>query len=773
MKERLSKISQKAMLLSAAALSAMVTIPQVANAQENTTAEEETPRQMNTIMVTTRARAESIQDVPLSITALDEDALDAKSIGSLEDVARFTSGFSFENFSGGFATPVIRGQAQTRVTALESNVSTFFDGIYMPRSWATDVGTSSIARIEVVKGPQSARYGRNAFAGAINYVPRKAELGLDAPTGNIFTTIGDDERFDVGMTGIVPIGERFAMGASIIHSEYDGSWENSHPFADAGISPGTTGNSGGWDNESVSFTAIAEPIDGWVTEFGYYNFTISREMGANNQFAESAFQMNCGATRNFQESLLCGELPGPTDSVAIDPRAYSVQSDTDIFRFRTAYDLTNDLELSYMFGRVEGEVDIANMTVPDQTNCAGLCTFQNAPIGAIAYDSHELKLDYTGDSFRGALGAFYTDGTDDYLFEYVLVPNLTAGSTFSLGEDPSAIRFPLTDSTTETEVTSFFAEGQYTLPGGSTRVGAEVRWSETTLTATNNASGLQLEETFTAVTPRFTVEHDLTDYSLVYASAARGAKAGGFNPTAVAPEFQVFDEEFNWTYELGAKNTFMDGRLVLNGALFYTDWTDVQINSPDPSSADPDAVSITLNLGNAEVLGVEFDAAFYATDNLSFDGTFSHADGTYSDGTIDARFRRTPSPCDNVVCSTDGDVSGNDIERTPQTQASFGAQWEDTLPMWGGPTWSVRGDLTWQSEFYAESANLATIPERTLLGARAGLDWDNVNISLWAKNLTDESYVSNAYVVLIPFGNTYQTFYGPRRSFGMTARYSF
>ena len=129
MKERLSKISQKAILLSAAALSVMVTIPQIAHAQENTTAEEETPRQMNTIMVTTRARAESIQDVPLSITALDEDALDAKSIGSLEDVARFTSGFSFENFSGGFATPVIRGQAQTRVTALESNVSTFFDGI--------------------------------------------------------------------------------------------------------------------------------------------------------------------------------------------------------------------------------------------------------------------------------------------------------------------------------------------------------------------------------------------------------------------------------------------------------------------------------------------------------------------------------------------------------------------------------------------------------------------------------------------------------------------
>ena len=299
-----------------------------------------------------------------------------------------------------------------------------------------------------------------------------------------------------------------------------------------------------------------------------------------------------------------------------------------------------------------------------------------------------------------------------------------------------------------------------------------MRYSETKLTATNNSTGAGLSETFKVVTPRFTVEHDLTEDSLVYASAARGAKSGGFNATAVADEYKVFDEEFNWTYELGAKNTFMDGRLVVNGALFYTDWTNMQLNSPDPSSANPDAVTITLNLGDATIFGVEADAAFYATDNLSFDGTFSHADGTYNDGTIDARFRRLPAPCDDVICSTTGDVGGNDIERTPQTQASFGAQWENELPVLGA-SYYVRGDLTWQSEFYATSANLATIPARTLLGARAALQWDNVDLSFWVKNLTDEKYVSNAYVVLIPFGNSYQTFYGPRRSMGVTAKYKF
>ena len=761
----------KALLLSAVSLGSPTGLASTAFAQD-ATAEQDDTRKMQTVTVTTRNRAESIQDVPLAITALDEEALDSKSIANLEDIARFTSGFSFENFSGGFGTPVIRGQAQTRVTALESNVSTFFDGIYIPRSWAIDVGTAAMSRIEVVKGPQSARYGRNAFAGAINYIPRKAELGMDGPSGSIFTTIGSDERFDMGFTAAMPLTDRVAIGASLTHSDYDGSWDNAHPYGDLEFTPGTTGNVGGWDNESASFTLAAEPIDGLTIDAGYFNFDISREMGANTQYAEAAFQMNCGATRYYAESLFCGELPSPPGDVAVDPRAYSVQSNTDIYRFRAGYDLTDDIEISYMFGRIEGEVDIANMTVPDTTDCGGTCTFQNAPIGSIEYDSHEVKLDYSGDSFRGALGAFFTDGTDNYLFEYVLVPDLGPDYQYSLGDDPNAIRTPLSDATTETEVKSVFAEGQYTLPNGLTRIGAEVRYSETKLTSINNQSGLTLSETFDVITPRFTLEHDLTDDTLIYASAARGAKAGGFNPTAVAEEYRVFDEEFNWTYELGAKNVFMDGRLVLNGAFFYTDWTNVQLNSPDPSSPDPDAVTITLNLGDATVIGVEADAAFYATENLSFDGTFSHADGTYSDGTIDARFRRTPAPCDDVVCDSSGDVGGNEIERTPQTQASLGVQWENDLEAWGA-SYYVRGDVTWQSEFYATSANLATIPARTLLGARAALQWENLDLSVWVKNLADEEYVSNAYVVLIPFGNTYQTFYGPRRSFGVTAKYTF
>jgi len=129
---------------------------------------------IDTIVVTARQRQENLQDVPLAVTAFDAEAIAWRNSTELENVARFTAGFAFEDFDGGNANPVIRGQATLRQTAREQIVAPFLDGVYMPRSWLVDLGTTNLERIEIVKGPQSARYGRNAFSRAINFIPKKA-----------------------------------------------------------------------------------------------------------------------------------------------------------------------------------------------------------------------------------------------------------------------------------------------------------------------------------------------------------------------------------------------------------------------------------------------------------------------------------------------------------------------------------------------------------------------------------------------------------------------
>lgn len=736
------------------------------------------------IIVTARNRAESLQDVPLSITAFTAEDLERQNIQTLSDVARFTPGLAFEDFSGGFATPVIRGQSTTRVTALEGNVATFFDGIYLPRSWAIDVGAVNLQRIEVVKGPQSARYARNAFAGAINYIPRKANL--EDHEAELTGTFGSDERRDIGVHGNFVVTDNFAIQGSYDYREFDGTWDNLHPFANGlDLDRGTQGNAGGYERQSASVSVFFQPIERLTIEAAYYYNEQENEYRPARWFAETNGQLNGGAIRfpGTPGSLFVGELPSPGESVVIDPRAFGVHSDTDMVRAEITYDLTEAFTAKYLYGHIEGRVLTGTSGEPEPINCNTVvplyCNFQAAPNGGINYDSHEARLEYDdGGNLSGAVGFFIQDGRDDFEFYSVnLLPitdetdfarySLQTGGSFGV-TDFFTIR--LTNQRTLTDIISGFGEFNWTSDNGRYRFGAEVRYTETEIRVLELDDGVDLDETFRVVTPRVTGEYEILQDTLIFASVARGAKAGGFNAGAVREQDRVFDEETNWTYEVGTKGTYLDGRLTVNGTFYYTDWNDVQINSPDQGANDPNAVNITLNLGDARIFGVELATQVRPTDNLSFDFNFSHADAKYADGTIDARFSRTPPPCDDVVCSSDGDVGGNEIERTPPTQISAGAQWEDVIDSldWEA-SYYLRGDVSWQSDFFATSANVGTLPSRTLVNARAGIDFEHVSLSLWAENLFDERYTSSAFVVVLPFGNNYGTFYGERRTFGLTA----
>ncbi len=789
-------------------------IPSVAKAQSDDSVDADE----NVIVVTARGIEENLQNVPLAITAFDEDALDRQAIQELDDVARFTPGFSFEDFSGGFAQPVIRGQAQTRVTALETNVSTFLDGVYIPRSWAVDLGTTNLERIEIVKGPQSARYGRNAFAGAINYLPKKAKITGEI-SGEVEGSVGIDDRYDIGAFLNFSVNDYFAIAGSINHSTYDGSWENSHPFANTDIAgPSTRGNLGGWKNTSVSVSAVAQLSDGIKIEASYNYFDVKNEARASRYIADSVGGIldpsavsatntglvgitNCGSLRFGAFSpLICGELPGPGDTAIVDPRSFGSQAQTGIFRAAIEAEITDSLTFGYVFGNVNGDVNIGTSGEPDPINCgtlvgpaggfAPLCNFQQTPVGDIDYDSHEVRLAFDNNgSIRAVIGGFYSDGVDNNQFSSINIAPITDPNNIvpfngtpvpNFNFNPGPFNILLTNAQTTTEVTSIFGEAQWTSGSGATRIGLEGRYSETEITAADLRRTLTRSDTFKFFTPRITAEHDLNDEILVFASAARGAKAGGFNLTGSTVDRQTFDPEFNWTYELGIKSTLVDGRLVLNGSIFYTDWSDIQVNAADEDPANPlnpNVPSITQNLGDATVFGIELATRFQATDNLSFDATFSHTEAEYSNSTIDSRFSRGSTgpfgtvPCDNIVCNTDGNIGGNEVERTPATQVSAGIQWDAEFG--DDNSYFIRTDASWQSSFFADSANLGIIPSRFLLNAAAGVKVGPVSVRVWARNLLDKKYLSNAFVVLLPFGNTYGEFFGERRSVGLTGKIEF
>ncbi|MEO0995954.1 MAG: TonB-dependent receptor [Pseudomonadota bacterium] len=768
--------------IAAAAFLAAVTSTPTVNAQSagNDAADS---AGLDVIIVTARKRDENIQDVPLAITAFDAVALERNNIVELEDVARLTAGFAFEDFDGGNANPVIRGQATLRATAREQTVATFLDGVYMPRSWLVDIGTSNMERIEIVKGPQSARYGRNAFAGAINYVSRKPGDEFDA---DIDFTAGNHERFEFnGGISIPVVEDLFSVRAAYSHTEFDGSWENDHPNAGAGISPGTEDNAGGDEVDNFSLHAALTPTDDLAIDLSYYYFDISEEARAARWLNTASGVGNCGSLQgNGGLSLFCGEYPVTGDTITVEPRGFGRQSETDIIRGSVSYGISDTMTISYLGALIDAETLTANTAEADTIGCGtilgpptfpALCNFQGAPAGSVEYNQHEVRLNFDSDGpWSGALGVFILEGEDR---SFSVSINAPPGDTtpFNIRNESFGgfLNFVFRNELTDVNVQAIFGEYSYAFANDRTRVSVEARYTEETIrTFDLRGGGIVGDEEFDFFTPRLTLEHDFGDASLGYATVARGAKAGGFNPNAISPQFATFDPEFNWTYELGSKNTLLDNRMILNGAVYLTKWSDQQVNRLDPLGS-PFTGAISANLGDATIWGIEVESLYRATDNLSIDFTLAYVDATYDSGTIDEIFSAGvpafgfPPPCDDIACSSTGDIGGNDLERSPDLQLSLGAQWEgdisDTTSLF------ARLDGSWQSSFYADQINAAEAPSRFLANTRIGVDYKNYRVSLWARNLFDEKYVANSLQIIQPFSNNILgTYFGERRTFGLT-----
>ena len=175
------------------------------------------------ILVTTRKKEESLKEVPVAITAFSAETIERAGIRNLYDVADLTPGLSFFNAQGEFlAVPVIRGVAPTDIFG-ETNTAIFVDGVYISGREGLNFSQLDLERIEVVKGPQSALYGRNAFSGAINYVTREP---TDEFEGKADVTLGTDGRQGGSFSVSGPLGDTLTGRLSGLYDDFDGTYDN-------------------------------------------------------------------------------------------------------------------------------------------------------------------------------------------------------------------------------------------------------------------------------------------------------------------------------------------------------------------------------------------------------------------------------------------------------------------------------------------------------------------------------------------------------------------
>lgn len=761
--------------LMATSASAALTIAgaTAANAQE-----EEGVSDSNMIIVTARLVEENLQEIPVAITAFDSEDIRRKSIKELEDVALLTPGLTFEDYSnGGFGTPTIRGATQFTITALEQNVSVFIDGIYIPRQYAFDIGSTNLERIEIVKGPQSALYGANAFAGAINYVTTNRSLTEISASGEI--EVSENGGLDIsGKISVPLVDEVLSMRLALGHSEFGGDWANAHPDANADISPGTKGNLGGYDNMSLAVGASLRPVDALTIDFDYYNFDTSSETRAQYRLSRGDGDVNCspgGAFLGFgvpiANQLFCGQLPNSAQAIGggdipfvVDPRSYGLESESEIYRVNVAAELTDQITANYLYGHSGGEVFSAGGSDRDPLVGPVTNAFTFNPVGSFNYDSHELRLQYEGDSGHYVMvGGFIQDGRD---------VEQSGGAFVPFGDLTPLTTFDGVIVVTELETKAVFGRIAVPLMNERLTIGLEGRYTD----EEKNVGGDNYTDSY--FTPRASIDYKISDDNLLYVSAARGVKSGGINGFLPAvgfdPTERFYGPDTNWTYEIGLKNTFMDGRGRLNLAAFYIDWSALQLQTSATGGGLFDRNIIT-NLGGASSKGIEVDGDFEIIDGLVVNAGLAYIDATFDSGTNSARITRSglcgTAAIPSDVCNFDGDIGGNDLQRSSKFQWNVGASFEapvsDSMDFFG------RVDVAGQSKQFVSEINVAEIEPRTLVNGNLGVRGDNWSLSVWGKNLFDKKYVSNAFFISIPFFTDYVPTLGNRRRLGATVTFNY
>lgn len=730
------------------------------------------------IIVTARKREERLQDVPLTISVISEDAIRDAGIRSALDLAVIAPGLTYELTAGRTnAKPVIRGVTIASTSTNQQKNSSFIDGVYLNGS-ATPPPFIEVARVEVLKGPQATAFGRSTFSGAINYVMREPtdEMKVSAE----FSAATQSE-VELGAVIGGPLALDGRLRGQI--AAYARSWDGNDDWVS------TTGTKLGWEKtEYIAGTLVFEPID-----------TLKFKLRAQAETADdgpSAVRYVSPAQRNgvfdvtlltargaapagtrFQQFFPVGEISASTRPYVLDFSRIT-EPGARVERERVRAEMEWDV-LDHTLTVVASDAnEQAAIWQTDITN--RLCWIP----GTTGRPSCAREAQSFDDQQYEVRVASNADGPFSYLLGYSALElsnrsffgqPVTGALFFSnsiFNQDVinsawfGAASLKLTDSLTlggeirfnRDKVTSL-NYSSCTFPASSVTPGANCVIGGVTIanpfTGTPIARPETRSRTFERTLYRATADYKFSDDFMGYLVISRGNQPGGFNlgPTVPAA-LRVVEEELLDNYEIGFKGAAFDGRLNFNAAYFFMDWQNqtfrrsVQIvNLPDGSSrllvpgevlppgATQATATYTVNEGTSEVQGVEAEANWRATDNLNIRGTLAYTDATLQSFCSEFYFQLTQIESrPGAQCRS---VAGNTLEAQPEWAWSLGADYRRAFER--GPwSWFARGDYSFTGKKFDSEMNLAWTPPANIANLRVGIDNDILRMEVFATNVTDE-----------------------------------
>ncbi|WP_235523030.1 TonB-dependent receptor [Novosphingobium sp. Leaf2] len=748
-------------------------------------AEEKASSSPGDIVVTARKREEDILKTPVTVVAITREQMDIKGIKTMQDLAASTPGININDSSSGhadrsFQQVILRGM--TPSTTLATTTSLFIDGVPIA-SPSAFTAISAPERIEILKGPQSAYFGRNTFAGAINVVNSipKGEWSGSA-TGMVGTR--SNYRVRGELEGPI-IGDALTFRVTGEKFSKDGSWRNESNGETLGDQSTATGTllivAKPTDKLTIKlFGMIAKDDDGPSAQTRILAQNI-RDTNGNLIYAS---QSNCVLNGN---PYICGTLPRTINGVsanttvttnlrnllAIDTnRVVSPEDTVDHYgllrhtRHAHAtldYELNDQLSLSVLGGyNREKWSTLIDLDGYDTSMLAS----PFSPDGYFDFPyvierdnldwSTEARLNFDFGKLRGVVGASYL-----YARTYgALASGLSTASNTSYskgGKDQSETKGAYFGLTYDfTDQLSLSVEGRYQIDKLASYVSASgltVRGSQFVPAGVYAPGTLLAEKEFKNFTPRVILNFQATPDLMVYASWAKGINPAQFNTGILSQTASIqqaaanagmtltVDPEKLTNYEMGVKGRLFGGSLTYAVSAYYAQWRN-QINSilltvPDGTFTNGIEnvafVSGYSNSGSVDLYGVEGQFAWRPIDLITIDGgaAFNMTD-----------IRSFVSPTITALTGIT-DYTGYEMPNASKYSANLGIQIGGNVKGQENTTWFLRGDWNFKSGFYTNQANTTKTSDAHKFNFRTGATWGNKSLQVFVNNaFNNKAYTS-------------------------------
>ncbi len=543
--------------------------------------------ELDTITVSANKQEENIQDIPFSITVLDQIDLEDKKIASLADVVDYVPNIStFSNGMGGFNNITSRGLAAPSFSWFTTSMGMYIDGVPVLGGFGYVTALLDIERIEVLRGPQGTLYGKNTETGAINIVTRRANNQYRGKVtlqgGSLLSSESGDKL--VG-------GGDFTFSGPIVADKLFFSLAGMYTHKDGFTEYQTIGGSGHeQDNVYGRVKLRWNPSD--QLDITFLASFFSEEL--------EGYRMNLA-----ENGAAVFQMPQPEYRCILSDLKGSQDMNVDTQSLHAVYTFNNAMTLTSITSRRNS--DFEGTSDNDFTPMQLAHGLQKSAYQKI---SQELRLGSVSDALSWIIGAYYD--TDDMERNFVvssIIPQMAGRSFTNLSGHAYAI----------------FGQVGYALTDSLKIVGG-LRYEKQDMELEGNMRAGTLDDSWHNLSPKLSVEYRFAPEVMSYFTVSQGFRSGGFNELAQDPQYFSYDDETLWSYEAGIKGLFLNERLMVNAAVFYMDISDLQV---------VERIDLytqwNTNAAKAVSQGVELEATARLSDTLTCNLGFGYTDIEFED----------------------------------------------------------------------------------------------------------------------------------------------